>query len=304
MERKLIKQGQNALTVTLPSEWTKTNELNAGGIVDLDISENKVIVSTNEKPKPKEIVLKLGSESESIIKPRLNLAYRLGFDHIKVLYLTQEQEGIIRKLVEELLLGFEVTETGKGYLIIESVAEPSQEKQEVLLKRTFWIIKNNFSEIAEDLHKKDFRNYSKVLEQSLIVNRYINFLNRNISKNKFNEERISYHWDFHLKLLLIQRSLFHLYSVLKEEQKMKLSSSTIKLFLNLKEDFSKLVEGYSKKDFNLLEIVGQDTNKQLYTDIYNLLKKTKGPENIVFYHFGELSRLINLASITATALIV
>lgn len=304
MERKLVKQGQNALTVTLPSAWTKTNGLNAGGVVDLEISENKVIVSTNEEPKPKEIVLKIGSESDQVIKTRLIVVYWLGFDHIKVLFSTGRQERIIRKTVEEKLLGFEVIEANKEYLIIESVAEPSKEKQEILFKRVVWMIKNSFSEIAEDLHKKEFCNYSKVLGQNIIVIRYLNFLNRNTSRNKFNDERVSYHWDFHLKLILIQRSLLHLYSVLNEEQKIKLSPMTLKLFLNLTEDFSKLVEGYFQKDFSLLEIVGQDTNKRLCTDTYNLLKKTKGSENIVLYHCGELSRLINLASITATALIV
>lgn len=35
MKRKIIKQGHNTLTVTLPSEWTKKLQLGAGDEVDI-----------------------------------------------------------------------------------------------------------------------------------------------------------------------------------------------------------------------------------------------------------------------------
>ena len=43
MKRKIIKQGHNTLTVTLPSEWVKKLNLNAGDEIDL-VEDNSSLV--------------------------------------------------------------------------------------------------------------------------------------------------------------------------------------------------------------------------------------------------------------------
>ena len=46
MKRKLVKQGNNALTVSLPSDWSKLNRLAAGDEVDVEIVGKNVIIGS------------------------------------------------------------------------------------------------------------------------------------------------------------------------------------------------------------------------------------------------------------------
>ena len=48
MKRKIIKQGHNTLTVTLPSKWVKDLNLSAGDEIEL-IEKDKSILITSEK---------------------------------------------------------------------------------------------------------------------------------------------------------------------------------------------------------------------------------------------------------------
>ncbi|MGV8169112.1 MAG: AbrB/MazE/SpoVT family DNA-binding domain-containing protein, partial [Candidatus Nanoarchaeia archaeon] len=57
MERKLVKQGQNALTVTLPAKWLKQKGLKAGGSVFLEVENNSVVVKSSVKSQKKEMTI-------------------------------------------------------------------------------------------------------------------------------------------------------------------------------------------------------------------------------------------------------
>ena len=49
--------------------------------------------------------------------------------------------------------------------------------------------------------------------------------------------------------------------------------------------------------FDDADKIGIMKDKLIYKDLYSLLKKSEGYENIVLYHLGEIIRLIHLASI-------
>jgi len=46
MERKLVKQGRNALTVTLPAKWLKFRRLEAGDSVFFDEKDDGILISS------------------------------------------------------------------------------------------------------------------------------------------------------------------------------------------------------------------------------------------------------------------
>ena len=48
MKRKIIKQGHNTLTVTLPSKWVKKLNLTADDEVDIIEKENSLLINAKE----------------------------------------------------------------------------------------------------------------------------------------------------------------------------------------------------------------------------------------------------------------
>ena len=302
MRRKLIRQGDNALTVTLPAKWIQSNGLKAGEEVEIEESSNNVVIQAKSKTEKRSAELKLTTESEQIIRSNLNVLYRVGFDRIKVYFSTPKHKNLVKSTVEARLLGFEIVEENANCLIVENVIEPSEEKQEVLLRRIFLIIKDSFERLENDIKNKDFSNLSFLVQNSKNVDRYANFCNRNISKKRFVEERISSYWELYTRLLLVQHSLLHLYEVVEKKNKLDFPTVTLKLFLEIKANFELLYSGFSKKDLKMIEKVNENNKNLLYGEVFNLFKRSKGEENLILYYCGELARMIYLTTVPLFAI--
>ena len=48
MKRKIIKQGHNTLTITLPSDWVKRFNLQGGNEIDLIEKDNGLFLTTEK----------------------------------------------------------------------------------------------------------------------------------------------------------------------------------------------------------------------------------------------------------------
>jgi len=302
MKRKLIRQGDNALTVTLPAKWTQAHGLRAGDEVEVEEALNKVLIQSQSNSEKKSGELRINTDSEQIIRSNLNVLYRVGFDRIKVYFENQKQEKIIRNVVESRLLGFEIIEHHPKYLLLENVTEPSEEKQETLLRRIFFIIKDTFTIIEQDLKNKDFSHLSIIQQNTNNIDRYSNFCNRNISKKRLVEERVSSYWELHSRLLLIEHDLLHLYEQVEGKKKVKISPKTLKILQELKNNFELMFEGFSKKDIGMFRTVNENTKDLLEKEIFSLIKNTKGEENLVLYYCGSLSRMIYLCTVPLFAI--
>ena len=55
MKRKIIKQGNGTLTITLPKQWTKDIGLDANNEVELTLNQNNMVVHAPNSKKQKTI---------------------------------------------------------------------------------------------------------------------------------------------------------------------------------------------------------------------------------------------------------
>ena len=187
-----------------------------------------------------------------------------------------------------------VSGKGKDFLVLENVAEPSGEKQETLVRRMFLLIKESFELVRNDFISSKFSNLQQLKQLTFKVGQYNNFCRRNISKKKFTEEKISFHWNMYVYLLLIQGNLLHLYQFLDKHKKLNVSKKSFSIFNNLEKEFDNLYHGFFKKDLDILEEVNEKSRSFLYKDVYKQLEKVSGKESITIYYFGEMARLIYL----------
>jgi hypothetical protein len=295
MKRKIIRQGGGGGgTIYLPKKWIDHKNLHPGDEIDITEVDDCLLLSAETKTTKKETTLKIHSNGETFIRTNLSDLYRLGYDKVKIIYENKDQADYVESAVENFLLGVEVTEKGKNYLILENVAEPSGEKQETLVRRMFLLIKESFELVHNDLISGKFSNLQQLKQLTYKVGQYNNFCRRNISKKKFTEEKIPFHWNMYVYLLLIQGNLLHLYQFLDKQKKLKMSKKNILIFNNLETEFNNLYHGFFKKDLNALEEVNDQARSLLYKDTYKQLEKVTGKESITIYYFGEMARLIYL----------
>ncbi|MFZ5954875.1 MAG: hypothetical protein ACOYT4_00455 [Nanoarchaeota archaeon] len=283
MERKLIKQGIGGLTFYVPNKWVKERNLKAGDMINVEETEDKLILSSKKLQKKQEIEIKIESESKEFIRNYLNQLYRLGFDKIKIESNNSEKLLLCQKFSQMFLLGFEVTEIKKNFCIIENVSEPSDEKQPMILRRIFLLIENSFELLKNDLAKNKPENQKEINRNTKKVTQYDNFLKRNLAKNNLAFGKEFFNWEICNFLLLIQHSFFHIYEDCNLAKNEKILYDFI---LQIEKNFQGIYEAFYKKDFQ-----GLDGFQKQANDILIKIQKSKLKEINFFHYICELSRL-------------
>jgi phosphate uptake regulator len=122
MKRRVIKQGNNTLTITLPREWCDRFGVKPGDELHLDESQHRLIVSPVAGGRHKEIEIELPKGSQFyrrfVITP-----YVQGYDNIKIVYHDPQLFPKIQNALN-LLIGFEMTQQGERYCVFQNVAVP------------------------------------------------------------------------------------------------------------------------------------------------------------------------------------
>ena len=299
MKRKLIQQGNKALTLTIPAKWLHENNLSRGSEIEILQEASRLILSTDRVEKKKEYVLNLTKEKSNLIRVHLNNLYRLGYTKITVSFTNKEQEKVVHKLVDDFLLGFEITGKKKSKLVLENVTEPSSERQKVILRRIFLLVKESFSLLENKMNKFSKQSNDEIEDITNKVSRYDNFNRRNIIKNQSLKGKNFFYWELYLQLTLIQFSLYRLNSELSGAP---ISSKTKESFTKTSSYFSRLYEDFfSKNEKNISEI-----NEQIHFNLSNEIRKqmNKNKEARILYRLAELSRHVNLMTSPIFAIFV
>lgn len=173
MKRKIIKQGHNTLTMTLPSEWVKKLNINPGD--ELNVYENggSLVVGGKQNGETKSTTIDIIGLSIPMLWRFFQSAYREGYSQIKLTYdinkksyegaydyyasqfeYTRLGEKPLRKpvfdMISELVnrfIGMEIIDHGEGYCIIREMGELSAKEFDNSLRRIFLLILELFDKM-------------------------------------------------------------------------------------------------------------------------------------------------------------
>ncbi|MBN1645589.1 hypothetical protein JW868_00955 [Candidatus Woesearchaeota archaeon] len=166
MKRKIIKQGHNTLTLTIPSKWAKKYSLNAGDEIELMEQENALIINTSKSKSLSSTTLDLRGSSLTYLWRSLISAYRSGYDEITVQFDKSPKKGMytgfgynnlqplfskgivdlspieaIQALVNRLI-GVEIIDQKESYCVIKEMGETTYKEFDNALRRMFLLILN------------------------------------------------------------------------------------------------------------------------------------------------------------------
>jgi phosphate uptake regulator len=174
MRRKIIKQGHNTLTITLPSDWVKKLNLKSGDELDVIENNGELLVNAKQHSLSKKQVLEIDGLSVPLLWRFFQSIYREGYEEIKLIFDPEKQyEGaynyyatqfdysrlgekptkknaidMIQGLVDRFI-GMEIIDHGENYCIIREMGEPSSKEFENSLRRVFLLIQDLFEKTIE-----------------------------------------------------------------------------------------------------------------------------------------------------------
>jgi len=221
MKRKIIKQGHNTLTITIPSEWTKKLNLSAGDEIDISPINGNLIVGAKQHSELKSTTIDITGLRVPMLWRFFQSAYREGFDEIKVTFDSSKKdyEGpynyystqfeykrlgekpikeaplvMLQELVDRFI-GVEIIDSKENYCVVREMGELSAKEFDNSLRRIFLLIIEVFEKtigliknneigdigICKTLHAMD-TNIDRFIDYCCRINNRIN--DSSFQKNK------------------------------------------------------------------------------------------------------------------------
>ena len=318
MNRKIIKQGHNTLTITLPSDWVKKLNLKAGDEINLIEREGSLIINGHEKNKEKKVEIDITDFTIPLLWRFFQSAYRSGADEIKVVFDPNKKQyedafhfyttqfdysklgekiplkppiAMIQGVVDRFI-GMGIIETGKNYCIIKEMGEPSVKEFENSLRRVFLVILEMFERIIEAIEKDEVgdRNLCKEIHAiDLGTDRFVDYCCRILNElpTSFSDS----------KKMLLFSSLFILELVGDEfkyiGKHLALSKKPVKEIISLAE----MIKGYFETYYHLFYKFDRETaitlgktDVNIYNEHFNIKENLKGESRGILGHFMMISK--------------
>ncbi|HJX02226.1 MAG TPA: phosphate uptake regulator PhoU [Candidatus Bathyarchaeia archaeon] len=160
MERKIMSLGRSSLVISLPSHWTKLNELKKGDVVSLAVYRDRSLVvfpGAERKKEPKEITLHVDSnEKEPLIVRRLIGCYLNGYSCINIVsnnVFSVPQRKAIRNIVTMLYMRVMVSDSRSVF--IQTLMDESKASLDLAINRMHMISHSMCADAMNALKNRD-----------------------------------------------------------------------------------------------------------------------------------------------------
>lgn len=177
MERKLVKQGRNALTVTLPAKWIRKKGLEAGDPVRIEERGPDILVSAGLKSAKRSIELNLQDVDDKLFFSSVHAAYIEGYDEIKVIH---NDPDTAQKSIR-YLLGFIIEKHSPKRTVYRSMIAVPEENFETVLRRATHILLTQ-AKTLEAMTHKDTVVWSQVKKEERLLDINLTYCLRYLNK--------------------------------------------------------------------------------------------------------------------------
>ena len=247
MKRKVNQVGTGTLTVSLPNKWAEKHGIKKGDEIEVEEEESNLVISVNNTKKLDKVEVYV-KKPKRLVSRTINNLYRKGVSEIKIRF----DEQIIIKDIQKmlpLLMGFEITEQGKDFLIIKNIMQINHEEYDQTFRRLFLITLNLSDESYEAIKKGEFEELEGISELESIQNKYYMFCCRviNTSNGMFKMPTLNY--------LLVQRlediadDYKYICRYILENEKIKITKETLEYYNEINKVLRNLYDLYY--DFNI-----------------------------------------------------
>jgi hypothetical protein len=221
MKRRIIKQGHNTLTMTLPSDWVTKLNIKPGDELDVYENSGSLVVHGKQNGEEKTSVIDINGLSIPMLWRFFQSAYREGYDEIKLIYdpNVRDYEGaynyyasqfeyarmgekppekpalnMIQELVDRFI-GIAVIDHGNGYCTIKEMGELTSKEFDTSLRRIFLLILELFDKIIDLIKNNgtgDIGICKTIHTMDINVDRFIDYccrINNKIQDSSFQKNK-------------------------------------------------------------------------------------------------------------------
>lgn len=210
MDRKVIKQGNDTLTITLPRTWARKFSIKAGDQISVNERENNLVLSASQHPYVKETELNISYMTNPLVWRYFSSAYRLGSDSITLQfdesekmydsifsstspwarYALEYQKLTTMEMIRDLVnrfIGMEIIDHQKNYCQIKDIGVNTNLEFDTILTRTFKLIQQMNEQISDAVEKKNYEQLTGTVMIDSDIDRLTDFCMRMLNKKGYKE---------------------------------------------------------------------------------------------------------------------
>ncbi|MBT4446978.1 AbrB/MazE/SpoVT family DNA-binding domain-containing protein [archaeon] len=176
MQRKLVKQGRGALTVTLPSKWLKERKLTAGQVIEVTEGNDRLVIQSSKQRTTKKTSLDLRHcKRRSMFFHILLGKYMDGYDVIEIVHRSPE---LMNQIVPHMM-GFAISKHSSTKTIFRNIVAVPEDNFEVILRRAGHQLVKQAEDIqlvvSNQITEKEYQSQERILDQHILYcMRYLN----------------------------------------------------------------------------------------------------------------------------------
>jgi hypothetical protein len=193
MNRKVVKQGNNMMTLTLPRSWVVLNNIQPGQNLEVNCDRNSLNIVANPSKDDKKIEIDISGYDRTTILFVIRAAYRKGYDEV---YLKFDNQSVVRfrngKKYNVMtvinyevgnLIGYEVINFSKNSCLIRDVSQITDKDFDLMLRRVFLLIKQSLEDYVEGISSGDFELLGTMEGKHDSITKFVSYCMRILSKS-------------------------------------------------------------------------------------------------------------------------
>jgi len=189
MKRKVIKQGHNTLTITIPTKWAAKYGIKAGDELELDEKGRSLLIKSDKSIDIDKIHIDVSKMNERVLRWVMSAAHKTGYDEIEVIGPSPKQIKIIHELIKELYMGFSIVEQTSNRCTLKAISKDVGSDFHLILRRAFLVTVSMAEGTLDVLRKKDNELLNGLIGLEHSNNQLTNFCERIVNKIGHEEEK-------------------------------------------------------------------------------------------------------------------
>jgi len=187
MKRKIVKQGHNAMTLTLPISWIKEQNISAGDELDVEQKGKDLIIRREHSGIVDKTTFSMHGKGKFIHR-HLSVLYRLGYDEIRIEF---DDPSMVDKIQSEIegMPGFEIVDQGENYCVIKNISTGLEKEFDNILRKIFLNIQYCGEQSLQFIKQSQFSKLESLKQMHRVNNRLPNFCERMLKKEGYKDFR-------------------------------------------------------------------------------------------------------------------
>jgi phosphate uptake regulator len=180
MKRKVIKQANQAYTITLPIEWVRQNNIEENREIELELAEKSLIITNKGRTQIQKRSLNIDELKLRNVTRAIQALYARGVDEIEIISKREISNEFSRALRDTL--GFALVSQKNDTYIIKDISGTNYSDLDEIFKRVFQMLLLFYESAIKDIFGSEKETMESVDLRDSEINKFCLFLERAINK--------------------------------------------------------------------------------------------------------------------------